>query len=375
VAYYPANVIATSLSTGIDSTAIDIAVSNGLTYPDPTAGGRAPYKVIVGYNTSREEICLVVGKPTVNTLRVTRGHDSTPATAKNAGDVVVPGVGPADFTDFAAKVPLAGGTMTGPLTLSGNPTDPGHAANQGYVDQSLIPYATRNYVDNGLVPYATRAYVDPTFVPMAGNVTMTGPLSLNGPPATDLQAATKRYVDNAPYLKLTGGALTGPITSAVTVQGAVTLPTASPTGTAHATHKKYVDDSIKTAVDTAMDVVPVATGVSYASGWRAGSVPVTMKMTGKLVVVVGTFERSSSLTIVDNTTYTIGTITNSAYRPANGLRCSVPFVATPTAGGRNYSAGQLNIDGAGVVLFVPSFGGTMAVDDWVSLGGLAWFAN
>lgn len=38
---------------------------------------------------------------------------------------------------IATKVPLAGGTMTGALTLSGNPTATNHAANKAYVDTQV----------------------------------------------------------------------------------------------------------------------------------------------------------------------------------------------------------------------------------------------
>jgi hypothetical protein len=67
-------------------------------------------------------------------------------------------------------LPLAGGTMTGLLLLSANPT-----------------------VALGA---ATKGYVDTTAVLIAGS-TMTGPLALNSDPATAAQAATKRYVDNS----------------------------------------------------------------------------------------------------------------------------------------------------------------------------------
>jgi Chaperone of endosialidase len=81
-------------------------------------------------------------------------------------------------------IPLGGGTMTGPLILS---TDP--SANLGA---------------------ATKQYVDSTTVGVAGD-TMSGPLILNADPSASLGAATKQYVDTkaGAYLPLVGGTLTG----------------------------------------------------------------------------------------------------------------------------------------------------------------------
>ncbi len=66
----------------------------------------------------------------------------------------------------------AGDTMTGPLTLSGNPTQ-------------NLDAATKQYVDTG----------DSRSVRKSGD-TMTGPLTLNSDPTQNLEAATKQYVDS-----------------------------------------------------------------------------------------------------------------------------------------------------------------------------------
>lgn len=54
------------------------------------------------------------------------------------------------------------------------------------------------------------AAVGAPFVPLAGG-TMTGPLILSGDPTAALGAATKQYVDTAPFLPLAGGTMTGPL--------------------------------------------------------------------------------------------------------------------------------------------------------------------
>ena len=75
-------------------------------------------------------------------------------------------------------LPIAGGTLTGPLLLNANPT-----ANLGA--------ATKQYVD------ALGNTAAATYLPLAGGA-LTGPLALAADPTTAPQAATKRYVDARP---------------------------------------------------------------------------------------------------------------------------------------------------------------------------------
>jgi hypothetical protein len=135
-------------------------------------------------------------------------------------------------TTIAAYLPLTGGTLTGALVLSGDPTAPNQAANKAYVDAALTPYLS--------AATATATYL------AKGGGTMTGPLTLAGAPTGANDAATKAYVDGAiaaagsaasgTYLPLSGGTITG----ALTVNGALTLAGA-PTGANHAATKAYVD--------------------------------------------------------------------------------------------------------------------------------------
>lgn len=133
---------------------------------------------------------------------------------------------------------IGGGTMTGPLALAGPPTQPPHAASKAYVD-SVTPaggpfLALAGGTMNGPLALAgtptqplhaaSKAYVDGAapaggpYLALAGGA-MAGLLLLAGDPAANLGAATKQYVDNAaplggPYLPLTGGTLTGTLTLA-----------------------------------------------------------------------------------------------------------------------------------------------------------------
>jgi hypothetical protein len=83
------------------------------------------------------------------------------------------------------RVSKAGDTMTGALTLPGDPTNALHAATKGYVDA-----ATGTDLSN----YYTKAESDAKFLDVAGD-TMTGFLTLNANPTSNLHAATKQYVD------------------------------------------------------------------------------------------------------------------------------------------------------------------------------------
>lgn len=81
----------------------------------------------------------------------------------------------ADVSGVAsAALPKNGGTMTGPLTLAGAPAQDLQAATKKYVDENSGKGAL-----------------------MLTGGTMTGPLTLNGAPTADLMAATKKYVDDA----------------------------------------------------------------------------------------------------------------------------------------------------------------------------------
>lgn len=75
-------------------------------------------------------------------------------------------------TEINKKVNKAGDTMTGPLTLSGDPTQNLHAVTKHYVDNAL---ATKLNLSGG---------------------TLTGSLILAADPSENLEAATKQYVDN-----------------------------------------------------------------------------------------------------------------------------------------------------------------------------------
>ena len=109
-----------------------------------------------------------------------------------------------DATNPGPWLPIAGGTLTGLLTLSGPPTTNLHAATKAYADTKLA---------------------------LAGG-TLTGPLVLAADPTVILGAATKQYADTK--LPIAGGTLTGPLTvPSLTVSGSGTSLTVAGSSTLH----------------------------------------------------------------------------------------------------------------------------------------------
>ncbi len=166
------------------------------------------------------------------------------------------GKSPSKLADWAANtVPLAGATLTGALTLAGDPTATLQAATKRYVDNQFgaalsktggtltgaltlaadpaasLQAATKQYVDNQLA----------SLLPKAGG-TLSGALTLPADPTASLQAATKQYVDNqlGSLLPKVGG----------TLSGALTL-SADPTASLQAATKQYVDAQVATTLPKA----------------------------------------------------------------------------------------------------------------------------
>jgi len=142
----------------------------------------------------------------------------------------------------AEYVAKAGDTMTGALTLSGDPTLAGHAA-------------TKGYVDTGLAGKADAGHGHAEYLPLVGG-TMTGSISMGGTntvtglvaPSGASDAATKGYVDtglagksdighthdfSGDFVNVTGDTMTGPLTLS-----------GDPTLAGHAATKGYVDGQI-----------------------------------------------------------------------------------------------------------------------------------
>ena len=217
------------------------------------------------------------------------------------------------LADLAASfLPGSGGTMSGPLTLSGDPVSALEASTKKYADTKIsragdslvgpiylasdpissLQAATKAYVDNlaafpklgftmsgpitlatdPVLPLqpATKSYVDGRLL-RSGDV-MTGALNLSGDPTARLHAATKNYVDLQMFnaLPLVGGVLSGSLILATDPLTALQAATkqytdtklsrsgdtvlgnltlvADPTATLHAATKAYVDSQIQTTL-------------------------------------------------------------------------------------------------------------------------------
>ena len=92
-----------------------------------------------------------------------------------------------------AALPVAGGTMTGKITLDGAPTDDLHAASKKYVDDNAGSTSATDQTARDAAKAAKD--VADAALPLAGG-TMTGDLTLSGAPTNDLHAASKKYVDD-----------------------------------------------------------------------------------------------------------------------------------------------------------------------------------
>lgn len=114
-----------------------------------------------------------------------------------------------------AKLALAGGTMTGLLILSGDPS-------------AALGAATKQYVD--AINSTLTSSISGKLATTGG--TLTGFLTLSADPTSSLHAATKQYVDAADALKV--------IKAGDTMTGFLTL-NADPTSALHAATKQYVD--------------------------------------------------------------------------------------------------------------------------------------
>jgi hypothetical protein len=152
----------------------------------------------------------------------------------------------------AGTLPIAGGSMTGPLTLAASPTTPLQAAPKTYVDSQVA-----------------------TALPTAGG-TLSGALTLASDPTVSSQAATKNYVDTqtATLLPKAGGALSGTLTLA-----------ADPTSALQAATKEYVDSRVFRSGDTLTGALflasnPVSALQAATKGYTDTQVATTLPTAG-----------------------------------------------------------------------------------------------
>jgi len=190
------------------------------------------------------------------------------------------------------KLALAGGTLTGTLTLNADPT-------------TALEAATKQYAD--------------TKLSLSGG-TLTGSLTLNADPTVALEAATKQYADTK--LSLSGGVLTGTLTL-----------NADPTSALEAATKQYVDNAVPATIPYDVN----AQGVGALSDTTViGRLVATRAFTVDSVGHVGLAQTAPVTTAAVFTVYkstgagplsSIGTITFAA---ASQIQTSVAFASPVT---------------------------------------------
>lgn len=147
---------------------------------------------------------------------------------------------------------------SGNVVINGNINNSGTISASGIITTGQAPTAAnhvtrKDYVDgqiNTRLPLAGGS--------MTGNITMSGSTQvINATAPTDnTHLANKAYVDTK--LPLAGGTLTGNLTMGGTTQ---IVNSTAPTDNSHLTNKKYVDDKVASAISNAGDTyLPLAGG-------------------------------------------------------------------------------------------------------------------
>lgn len=195
-------------------------------------------------------------------------------------------------TTLGSKLSLSGGTMTGALSLFGNPTNTNHAVNKGYADSTFLGLAggtltgalTLSGAPTAANHAANKGYVDGVFgAAISGSGgTITGRLVLNGPAPNTNDAVNRSWVEGN-MLALTGGTLTGNVVGITPTQGThlancdwvdarfangTTVTgdlkySGSVTANAHVTTKGYVETNfLKLSGGTMSGLIKIATSPS-----------------------------------------------------------------------------------------------------------------
>lgn len=160
---------------------------------------------------------------------------------------------------ISTRLDKAGGTMTGFILLHAEPTSGMHPATKTYVDNNLSTHSSdtflhlgvgqKTFLNNITATASEINYTSGVTAPIQSQIdsklsksggTMTGGLTLVGPPLSNNQATTKEYVDDGlnARLRLVGGTMTGEL-----------ILSGAPTSNLAAATKKYVDDSLTTHVN------------------------------------------------------------------------------------------------------------------------------
>ena len=346
------------------------------------------------------------------------------ATARTINGVSFDGTANITIAD-STKLPIAGGTMTGDLTLKGNPTADLMAATKKYVDDSVASagggdvlaagnnsftgantfrnsvtmaggavftsrtttlawknatqtVATINastYTGNSATATklatartingvsfdgtANITIADSTKLPIAGG-TMTGDLTLKGNPTADLMAATKKYVDDSvasagggDVLAAGNNSFTGANTfrNSVTMAGGAvftsrttTLAWKNATQTVATINASTYTGNSATATKLATARTITANLASSTAGSFDGSANITVGVTGTLPIANGGTGLTSAPSMLVNLASTTATSPLQA-SPRPGVTGTLPIANGGT--GQTTAAGVRNALGLG----------------------------
>ena len=270
-------------------------------------------------------------------------------TARTINGVAFDGTANITIAD-STKLPIAGGTMTGDLTLKGNPTADLMAATKKYVDDSVASVGGGDVLAAGNNSF-TGANTFQNLVTMVGGVVFTsGTTTLawknatqiiatinastyTGNSATATKLATARTINGVAFdgtanitiadstkLPIAGGTMTGDLT----LKG-------NPTADLMAATKKYVDDS----------VASVGGGDVLAAGNNSFTGANTFQ---NLVTMVGGVVFTSGTTTLawKNATQIIATINASTYTGNSATATKLATARTITANLASSTAGSFD---------------------------------
>jgi hypothetical protein len=242
----------------------------------------------------------------------TTGLNPTTKTYVDAADATLTTAVAAAQTTANAALPKSGGTMTGAITLAADPTAPLQPATKQYTDAATLTLAP---------DVAAAQATANAALPKAGG-TMTGAITLAADPAAALQPATKQYTDTAVNLRaplasptLTGTPLAptataGTNTTQIATTAFVTASDSATLSSANTTAQGYANTAQTNAQNASVPTARTVSAGTQLSGGGALSGNVTLShatVSTQADVDVGTGLVIKSITLSNGHVTGIGT--------------------------------------------------------------------